>query len=396
MIVRQFLHWVRTAPAGERAEATNALARAYLYSDLSPDDRRAAEGAMIMLLDDASPLVRRALAEPLAAHPKAPPAVIHALAADQPEIAALVAERSPLLIDADLVDLAATGAPAVQAAIARRSPVQCAVAAAIAEVGSAEACLVLIENPDAEIALFSIDRIVARFGHVAAIRESLFARDDLPAPTRQALLLKLAATLADFVAGREWLAAERARQVAKEACEKATIALAARSSVAEARPLVRHLRASGQLTAGLILRALLSGNVVLFEQALAELSELPLARVQSLVHDERAAGFRAVFDRAGLPVSTWPAFRAAVEAMREASHWDEPGGASRLKRRMIERVLTSCERAAIGEIEPLLMLLRRFATEAAREEARRYCEELVADGGFIGSIGYDTDERFAA
>jgi uncharacterized protein (DUF2336 family) len=30
MIVRQFLHWLRTAPSGERAEATSALARAFL------------------------------------------------------------------------------------------------------------------------------------------------------------------------------------------------------------------------------------------------------------------------------------------------------------------------------------------------------------------------------
>ena len=57
--------------------------------------------------------------------------------------------------------------------------------------------------------------------------------------------------------------------------------------------------------------------------------------------------------------------------------WSE---GSRLKRRMIERVLTGCERSVIGEIEPLLTLLRRFATEAAREEARLYCEGLVADG----------------
>jgi uncharacterized protein (DUF2336 family) len=74
MIVRQFLHWLRTAPAGERADATSALARAYLYSDLTPDDRAAAEGAMIMLLDDPSPLVRRALAETLALSRHAPPA----------------------------------------------------------------------------------------------------------------------------------------------------------------------------------------------------------------------------------------------------------------------------------------------------------------------------------
>jgi len=52
MIVRQFLHWLRTAPSGHRAEATSALARAFLYSNLTENDRAAAEGAMIMLLDD--------------------------------------------------------------------------------------------------------------------------------------------------------------------------------------------------------------------------------------------------------------------------------------------------------------------------------------------------------
>src|ERR1700754_2621673 len=63
MIVRQFISWVRTASAGERAEATRSLARAWLVSDLNPDDRAAAEGALLMLLDDASPLVRQAMAE---------------------------------------------------------------------------------------------------------------------------------------------------------------------------------------------------------------------------------------------------------------------------------------------------------------------------------------------
>ena len=118
MLVRRFLQWVRTAPAGERAEATGALARAYLFSDLSADDRAAAEGAMLMLLDDPCPLVRRALADALAASLDAPPAVIYALAADQPQIAAPVLALSPLFVDADLVDAVATGSAAVQEAIA--------------------------------------------------------------------------------------------------------------------------------------------------------------------------------------------------------------------------------------------------------------------------------------
>src|SRR6266849_7923433 len=109
MIVRQFISWIRTAPAGERAEATRSLARAWLISDLSEDDRIAAEGALLMLLDDPSPLVRRAMAEALAGSAEAPPAVVLALAADQPEIAALVLERSPLLIDTDLVDSVGSG-----------------------------------------------------------------------------------------------------------------------------------------------------------------------------------------------------------------------------------------------------------------------------------------------
>jgi uncharacterized protein (DUF2336 family) len=379
MIVRQFLHWIRTAPAAERGDATSALARAYLYSELTPDDRAAAEGALIMLLDDPSPLVRAELARALAFSEHAPPPVILGLASDQPEVACWVLEHSPLLVDADLVDAVATADPQAQTAIANRASLPCSVSAALAEVGSAEACLVLIENPRAEIVPFSLDRIVARHGHLAAIREAMLARDDLPAPTRQALVAKLSETLAGFVTSREWMGSERAQRVAKEACEKATITLAATSPESEIRPLIRHLRESGQLNAGLVLRALLSGNVEMFMEALAELSDMPLVRVSALVHDKGSTGFRALFDRAGLPASTYPAFREAVEAMREGGFVGDQGGAVRLRRRMVERVLTRCADESDVDIEPLLTLLRRFAAEAAREEARMFCQDLVGD-----------------
>jgi uncharacterized protein (DUF2336 family) len=377
MIVRQFLQWLRTAPAGERADATSALARAYLYSDMSDEDRAACEGAMIMLLDDPSPLVRLALAETLASSERAPPAIIHALSSDQNEIASPILQRSPLLLDADLVDLVATGGPAMQTAIAHRAPLPRSVAAAIAEIGSAEACLILLENSGADIAPISVERIVQRFGHLAAIRETLLAFEDLPAAIRQALVIKLSQTLAGFVVAREWLAEDRALRVAKEACEKATVRLAAETPYHEVRPLIRHLRETGQLTAGLILRALLSGNLTMFEEALADLSGLPLSRVEGLIHDNGSAGFRALYEKAGLPAATFPAFREAIAAMHEDYISVEPGGTTRLRRRMIERVLTRCESMELGDIEPLLMLLRRFATEAAREEARMFCEELV-------------------
>jgi uncharacterized protein (DUF2336 family) len=378
MIVRQFLQWVRTAPAGLRAEATGALARAYLYSDLSDDDRAVAEGAMLMMLDDTSPLVRRALAEALCGSIDAPPAIIHALSNDQPDIAVIVLERSELFIDADLVEIVATGGVLVQTAIASRYALQRSVAAAIAEVGQAEACLTLIENAEADVAPFSLDRVVERHGHLAAIRESLLTRDELPAATRQALVAKLSDALADFVTTREWLSPDHAQRIVREACEKATVTIAA-TGTDQNGTLVRHLRTTGQLTTGLLLRALLSGNIALFEGALTELSELPAARVRAILHNRGHIGFRALYDRAGLPTSTYPAFREALTAMRDAARVQEIGGAGRLKRRIVERVLTGCAHSEVGEIEPLLMLLRRFATEAAREEARLYCDELVAE-----------------
>jgi len=395
MIVRQFLQWVRHAPPGERAEATSALARAYLHSDLSPDDLAAAEGAMIMLLDDPSPLVRRALADVFACSQKAPLVVVHALAADQPDIAVPVLSRSPLLLDDDLVDLIATGHSDTQVAIAGRVMLSRPLAAAISEVGSAEACLALLENDDADIAAFSIDRIVERFGHLSAIRESLVDRDDLPMATRQALLSKLSQTLAGFVTARQWLGPEHAEFAAREACEKATLALAAETPYDEVPELMHHLRQSGQLTAGLILRALLSGNIVLFEEALAELSDVPLDRVSSYIHDKNISGFHALYRKAGLPDVAYPAFREAITAMRDGILVGEQGGVARLKRRMVERVLARCSGERGPEMASLLALLRRFAVEAAREEARLFCDDLVADD-YVPAMAQIEDARLVA
>jgi uncharacterized protein (DUF2336 family) len=169
-----------------------------------------------------------------------------------------------------------------------------------------------------------------------------------------------------------WLEEDRARRIAREACEKATVTIAASSPQTELRPLIRHLCASGQLTAGLVLRALLSGNIALFEEALAELSGMPLPRVSALVHDRFLCSKR----RSCRPRCI-RAFKEAIKAMRDglAENADD----ARLQRRMVERVLAACESADTSDIAPLITLLRRFATEAARDEARLFCDEIATE-----------------
>ena len=108
------------------------------------------------------------------------------------------------------------------------------------------------------------------------------------------------------------------------------------------------------------------------------MSELPLARVSALLHDRGGASLQALLRRAGLPPSTFAAFQMALEVCQETGFVDTIGGAARLRRRMVERVLTHCETDPQAA-EPLLILLRRFATESAREEARMFCDELIAE-----------------
>src|SRR5437762_12151707 len=167
------------------------------------------------------------MAEVFARSADAPAAIVQALSLDQPSVALPILEHSPLLIDADLVDIVATGNCETQCAIARRIGLPASVSAAIAEVGSAAAALELIENAYAELPPVSWDRIVERHGHLAAIRESMLVLEDLPAATRIALVEKLSETLAQFVVARNWLSVDRAGRIASEARERSTVNIAA-------------------------------------------------------------------------------------------------------------------------------------------------------------------------
>ncbi len=162
MMLREFLQWYSSAPIGARAEAISSLARSYLYSDLDDETRGGMDAAMTLALDDSAHAVRFALADALASNPRAPRHVLIALAADHSDIASLVLQRSPIFVDAELVDVAAGGSEALQIAIASRPSLSMSVAAAIAEVGDQNACRRLLANPGARIARISLRRIAER------------------------------------------------------------------------------------------------------------------------------------------------------------------------------------------------------------------------------------------
>jgi uncharacterized protein (DUF2336 family) len=367
MIVSQFQSWAETASPPSRADGVSALARALLYSDLTQEQSRATIRALTAFLDDPSALVRRALADALASAAEAPHHIILALAEDQPSIAAIVLSRSPVLSDAELIDFAANGDTPTQCAIAVRPYLSAAVVATLAEGASADALVALASNAGATLPDAAIKRMVDRHGDRGALREALLARGSLPVTVRVELVAATASALAAFVTRRDWMSEERSKRITREATERATIAIAATSDLdaTAMEALTAGLRTTGQLTVALTFRALLSGNRRLFQAALSDLSGMAPARVEGLIRNHESAGFAALYRKAGLPLPLMPAFRAALTALR-----NQPDTRAALSSDLVARVLATCGAINDGSLDSLVVLLRRFETEAARDDAR--------------------------
>ncbi|MGV8840211.1 MAG: DUF2336 domain-containing protein [Bauldia sp.] len=375
MIVRDFIGWLETAPTARRSEAAHALARSYLYADVDGAARERMEVSLTILLDDPSPLVRFALADALGGSPDAPRNIILSLVQDRQDIAVEVASRSPVLLDGELVDLVATMSVPLQEAIAARPVLAPSVAAAIAELGGPMCCRILLENQGAAIVPMTLSRLAARFGGDPDIRSVLLDRDDLPVAVRHGLLRDLGHALGVLVSQRQWLGDDRADEIVRDACDDATVAIAAETAEEHHAALVEHLRGTGQLTTSLMLRALCAGNLSFFAAALSILSGVPEGRVRSLVHDGREGPLRAVYGRAGLPPSAFGAFASALAACREGDFPDTP--APHMSRRVVEDVLARHEMKSDGPIGELATMLRRFAAEATRAAAREFVRSAI-------------------
>jgi uncharacterized protein (DUF2336 family) len=372
-IVRRFLAWMQRASAEDRAEAVSALARAYLYSPLSDAVRREAVVALTTVLDDPCARVRGALAEALASASDAPRHIIVGLASDQSEVSRIVLARSPVLDDFELVDCAAIGDVAAQAAVARRPHLSPGVAAALAEIGERPAVVALVGNLDAELTPEALRRVFDRFGDYAEVREQLSRRPVLAAALRADIAAATSRALAQVAASRDWMSARRAERIARDAREQAIVSIARDCPPRELAELTARLRRSGALTVALLMRALLSGDAGLFRQTLVEMSGLPEGRVAGFLRNPGGQGFAALYAKAGLPGHFLAAFRAVLGVLADGpSPRDD-----QISHALTMRSIQACEKLGDPSLAPILSLLWRFACESARDDAQQLAAQAL-------------------
>ncbi|MFY8112925.1 MAG: DUF2336 domain-containing protein [Rhabdaerophilum sp.] len=375
MLVKSFLSWMDEAPARERAEAATVLAEAWLIGALGEDTPESVEAALTSVLDDPSPMVRRALALAFAESPDAPRPLVLGLAADQPEVSAALVARSPLLTEADLVDLATTGERMALVAIAMRQDVSLAVAQALIRRRDADCAFALVGNAASDIAEEDLLVLIETFGHLPKFRSAVQARPDLPVTARHALMLRTAEGLGHFLTEGGFLPGGRKARLLDDTLQSGTVALA-RQSAGQISRFVTHLRARAQLTPALLLRSVLGGDLAFITHALADLCALPATRVAALLRGRSDASIIVLLRRAGLPAFAEPVLAAAIIA---AARLPAGEGQAEFSLPVLRAAQGACIDVSGEEGVRLMAMLRRFEAQTLREESRARAESLRQD-----------------
>ena len=351
---------VRGNGVDECATAAQNLCAVLAKTVLTPKERSEAQDILRFVAADANQLVRQALVKTLTASPLVPRDVALRLLQDIDEIALPLLNYSPAFSDKDLVEILQRAGTARQVAIALRPNLSERVTGMIADLGVPEAVRTACRNENAMFSERALNKVVERFAGADDILDALAYRRVLPKSVLEKLITLVSEQVREHLVKHHDVSPALAAQIASGTLERAVIDLV---DEIEATPdlvgFLYHLHTANRLTASLLLRGLAQGMMGFFEHGVAQLSGLPHARVWLMVHNSGAAGFRAVYERAGLPHRLFPAFQSAVDAFQTLGFDGRANDRERFKERMLERFLTRPGQTSREDLDYLLDRLDR-------------------------------------
>ena len=349
----------------ERALAAHKLCRAMDRDDLSRQELAQAHEILRLMAKDATELVRRALAVTLKASPVLPRDVALKLARDVDSIAVPVLNFSPAFSDEDLIDIARTGGPVRQSAIAKRHNLAPSIATALVEVGCEEAVRLTCANDNASLDEPSLQTAINRYEKSQPVLTAIAYRKVLPLAVTERLISMVSDQVRRHLVENHSISANAAQQIAVAAGERAVIDLVDQAGRAgDIGAFVAHLNRNGRLTPSLLLRALAQGQMALFEWGISELSGVPHHRTWLMIHDAGPLGLKAIYERAGLPARLFPAFRSGVDTFHAMNADGAGRDKERFQERMLQRFLTQPQPAPREDVDYLLEKMDRMAAAA--------------------------------
>jgi uncharacterized protein (DUF2336 family) len=354
-----------------RAHAAHKLCRCIEEAQLSPEERAHAEGILAIMAQDAAVLVRRALAVALKNSPKLPHDIAVKLAQDIETIALPIILNSPVLTDADLVEIVRVCPPSKQAAVASRENLSVIVTGAIAAYGAPEAVQRAVANDNALFDEDGLTTALDRFAGVSSITSAMVHRSELPLSITEKLVSLVAGEAFDYLVNNHELPPQIAIDLAMGARERVTVDIIEQAiRQKDIARFVQQLHLNGRLSPSLLMRALCMGQIEFIGHAMAELAGMAHQRIWLMIHDSGPLGLKAAFERAGLPPRLFPPFRAALEVYHSIDR--EGGVRDRIvfRKRMLERTLTLFQSIPKEDLDYLLEKLDATGWRPGRAAAQ--------------------------
>lgn len=360
---------VKGPTADDRAVAAHKLCRAIDRDNLTREELAQAHEILRLMARDAAELVRRALAVTLKASPVLPRDVALKLARDIESIAIPVLNFSPAFTEEDLIDIARRGGPTRQTAIAKRRQISPPLATTLIEVGCEEAVRLTCANDNADLEEGALQTAIARYPGSQPVLTAIAYRKVLPLAITERLVTLASEQVRRHLIEHHAVSAPVAQQIAAAASERATLDLVDQAGRAgDIGAFVVHLHRNGRLTASLLLRALATGQMPLFEWGISVLAGVPHQRTWLMIHDAGPLGLKAIYERAGLPARLFPAFRSGVDTYHAMSADGAAADRDAFQERMLQRFLTQPQQAPREDVDYLLEKMDRLA---AKSRARR-------------------------
>jgi uncharacterized protein (DUF2336 family) len=301
-----------------RSELARKIGR--LIPNLPPDAGEKMRALTIetleRLAEDQLPRVRRILAEEIKALDCIPKRVIDRLARDVDEVAAPILEYSPLLSDADLVDIISSAqARFTLTAIAARKPLSANVSDAIATALDVPAVAALLANSTAQIREQTLEKIIDHGSRITEWHLPLVLRNDLSQRAIRRIAGFVSAALLDKLSARDGLDSETRSVLAKRV--RARIDEPddeAADPTAQAQSDVALLHKEGRLDDFAVERAAEAGKREFVIAALALLTRTPVETVRRIIQSGTAKPAVALVWHAGLSMRV--AFKVQTLVMR--------------------------------------------------------------------------------
>lgn len=351
--------------ASVRAEVASKLAGEIDSTLLTEAELQMAHDIVRLMAKDVEQTVRRALSVSLRSARHLPHDVALRLAHDVEAVALPILADSPVLTDADLIEIVRAGAGGKQEAIATRNGVSEQLADVLVRQASEAAVARLMGNASANIAEATFDTAMQRFAGSERVKASMVHRPNLPVTIAEKLVVIVSDRLQSYLVSHHELPVSLATDLVLQGRERATLHLSLGSSEEELEKLVRQMHRNQRLTPLLVLRAICLGDLAFFEMAMAVMAKIPVINARILIHDAGSNGLASLYERAGMPQRFLQAVRVAVDVVRGTEFDGGERDRERFRSRVITRILTQFEDLPQEDLDYLLDKLGDVPSVAA-------------------------------